>query len=348
MARHSIEYKFFVETFGFTPLVSGAKVANSDPAKATFTIQGSALATIKANAAADGTFTLLLTNNDLTNSNNNRSYLSNNSANDEANRPTLVATVETPSVINKTTGEGYSTLSDAFSAAVTAGADAELEVYEDQKLSGRLTLNKAIAITITPKKDITIKGQPGQMWFLVNTSNGVFNIGSTEHKINLDGENKTMTIDAGVIQRESGGMMNVTNVEFKDFNLGEKARLLGDKQQGGVLTIQDITVTNCAAAANYAFIYSLRVANDALVMKGFLNIDDASTGTVIYKQANLKSDGTTEGRIKIVKTDPAPTTGIQMLNDDMQTPATYYNLRGQRVENPGKGLYIVNGKKVVR
>ena len=398
-----------------TPLVSGAKVADSDPAKATFTIQGSALATIKANAAADGTFTLLLTNNDLTNSNNNRSYLSNNSANDEANRPTLVATVETPSVINKTTGEGYSTLSDAFSAAVTAGADAELEVYEDQKLSGRLTLNKAIAITITPKKDITIKGQPGQMWFLVNTSNGVFNIGSTEHKITLDGENKTMTIDAGVIQRESGGMMNVTNVEFKDFNLGEKARLLGDKQQGGVLTIQDITVTNCAAAANYAFIYSLRVANDALVMKGFLNIDDASTGTVIYKQANLKSDGTTEGRIKIVKTDderdftaskdvtivwvgldgkdvmvegalvvigttganaslfklanstewwlarkasngdmyvtktdPAPTTGIQMLNDDMQTPATYYNLRGQRVENPGKGLYIVNGKKVVR
>ena len=252
-------------------------------------------------------------------------------------------------------------------------------------------------------------------WFLVNTSNGVFNIGSTEHKITLDGENKTMTIDAAVIQRENSGMMNVTNVEFKDFNLGEKARLLGDKQQGGVLTIQDITVTNCAAAANYAFIYSLRVANDALVMKGFLNIDDASTGTVIYKQANLKSDGTTEGRIKIVKTDderdftaskdvtivwvgldgkdvmvegalvvigttganaslfklanstewwlarkasngdmyvtktdPAPTTGIQMLNDDMQTPATYYNLRGQRVENPGKGLYIVNGKKVVR
>ena len=131
--------------------MSGAKVANSDPAKATFTIQGSALATIKANAAADGTFTLLLTNNDLTNSNNHRSYLSNNSANDEATRPTLVATVETPSVINKTTGEGYSTLSDAFSAAVTAGADAELEVYEDQKLSGRLTLNKAIAITITPK-----------------------------------------------------------------------------------------------------------------------------------------------------------------------------------------------------
>lgn len=76
-----------------SPLVSGAKVANSDPAKATFTITGDALATIKANATSDGTFTLLLTNDNLTNTNNKRSYLSNNSSNAEANRPTLVATV---------------------------------------------------------------------------------------------------------------------------------------------------------------------------------------------------------------------------------------------------------------
>ena len=285
------------------PLVKAAKVAGSDPAKATLTISGTALATIKANATADGTFTLLLTNDNLTNANNKRSYLSNNSANDEANRPTLVATVEMPAVKNVQTGATYSNLTDAFNAAVTDGTDAELEVYEDQNLSSRLTLNKAITLTITPKKDITIKGAPGMMWFLVNAKDGVFNIGSTDHKITLDGENKAMTIDAAVIQRENNGTMNVTNVEFKDFDLGEKARLLGDKQQGGVLTIQDITVTNCTAPAAGAFIYSLRVANDALVLKGFLNIDTASTGTIIYKQANLKNDGTTEGRIKLAITD---------------------------------------------
>ena len=285
------------------PLVKAAKVADSDPAKATLTITGTALATIKANATADGTFTLLLTNDNLTNANNKRSYLSNNSANDEANRPVLEATIDTPSVINTSTGVGYSTLTDAFTAAVADGTDAELEVYEDQKLSGRLTLNKAMTLTITPKADITVKGAPGMMWFLVNVSGGVFNIGNSDYKITLDGENKAMTIDAAVIQRENGGTMNVTNVEFKDFDLGEKARLLGDKQQGGVLTIQDITVTNCTAPAAGAFIYCLRVANDALVMKGFLNIDDASTGTVIYKQANLKNDDTVEGRIKLDKTD---------------------------------------------
>ncbi|MBQ9669045.1 MAG: hypothetical protein IJV45_09965 [Prevotella sp.] len=284
------------------PLVKGAKVAGSDPAKVTYTISGNALATIKANAAADGTFTIMLTNDNLTNSNNKRSYLSSNEANDEANRPTLVATTETPAVVNKTTGEGYSTLTDAFNAAVAAGADADLQVYEDQKLTSRLTLNKAIAITVTPMKDITIKGGPGMMWFLVNASGGVFNIGNTNYKMTLDGESKAMTIDAAVIQRENNGTMNVTNVEFVDFDLNGTARLLGDKQQGGVLTIQDITVTNCQNPKG-GFVYSLRVANDALVMKGYLNIDDASTGTAIYKQANLKSDGSTEGRIKIAKTD---------------------------------------------
>ena len=29
------------------------------------------------------------------------------------------------------------------------------------------------------------------------------------------------------------------------------------------------------------------------------------------------------------------------------TDNTYYDLQGRRVENPGKGLYILNGKKVV-
>ena len=104
-----------------TPPIAGKKVTDSNPAQATFTISGDALAAIKANATADGTFTLLLTNNDLTNANNKRSYLSNNSANAETSRPKLVATVETPTVVNKTTGVSYGTLAEAFAAAVTAG-----------------------------------------------------------------------------------------------------------------------------------------------------------------------------------------------------------------------------------
>jgi hypothetical protein len=42
-------------------------------------------------------------------------------------------------------------------------------------------------------------------------------------------------------------------------------------------------------------------------------------------------------------------TGVETLNIERGTlnDNSYYNLAGQRVAQPTKGLYIVNGKKVV-
>lgn len=277
-----------------TPLVTGAKVANSSPAKATFTISGTALATIKANATADGTFTLLLTNNDLTNSNNNRSYLSNNTANDEANRPTLVATVETPSVKNITTGVTYTTLTDAFNAAVSAGTDAELEVYDDQTLTGRLTWNKGTTLTITPKKDITIKGHRNGMWFLANVNNGRLNIGSSDYAITLDGQGNTFEYD--VTKYENSATIALTNVVFQNFNLNNVGHLVGSKANEGQIILDRVTFKNCSNPAA-AFIDKERVTNDRVVLKGYLN-QEGCTGTTIYAASETKSSGTT-GRIKV-------------------------------------------------
>jgi hypothetical protein len=40
------------------------------------------------------------------------------------------------------------------------------------------------------------------------------------------------------------------------------------------------------------------------------------------------------------------TTGINSVRSDKESGA-YYSLNGQRVENPRKGLFIKNGKKIV-
>ena len=281
-----------------TPLVTGAKVTDSNPAKATFTIQGTALATIKENASSDGTFTLLLTNNDLTNSNNKRSYLSNNTANDKANRPTLVATIETPSVKNVTTGVSYGSLTDAFNAAVSAGTDAELEVYDDQTLTGRLTWNKAATLTITPKKDITIKGHRNGMWFLANVNNGVLNIGSSDYSITLDGQSNTFEYD--VTKYENSATIALTNVTFQNFNLNNVGHLVGSKANEGQIILDKVTFKNCSNPAN-AFIDKERVTNDRLVLKGYLN-QESCTGTTVYAASETKSSGTT-GRIKVDDAD---------------------------------------------
>ena len=384
-----------------SPLVTGAKVAESNPAKATWTITGTALATIKANAATDGTFTLLLTNNDLLNSNNKRSYLSSNSANDEANRPALVVTAETPSVVNTTTGESYASLNDAFAAAVAANADAVLEVSADQKLTARLTWNVAHSISIIPTKDITIKGPKNAMWFLVNTNDGTMTIGSKEHKITLDGINDDRSTfnNNYVTRRENNTKLYLTNIEFKDFICGNYA-LVGCKNSGGAIYLEDIAFNNCSTTGN-GLIENLREANDALYLKGFMNVGTDCTGTTIYTAknrirmgdpegttmygdftaTNIITIGTAEtnyvegtllivkvggayadmfkpakdgwffartatnGDMKLTQTEPTGISATQMNNEIVNSDV--YDLLGRKVAQPTKGLYIVNGKKVI-
>ena len=276
-----------------TPLVTGSKVTESDPAKATFTIQGDALATIKANAAEDGTFTLLLTNNDLKNSDNKRSYLSNNSANDVANCPSLVATYSESAVYNKTTHNTYDGLNAAFSALTAA--DTELEVYGNQVLTARCTWGNANTLTITPMKDITITGPVNAMWFLTNVDGATLKIGSATNKITFDGQNNTMGYD--VTKGENSSTLSLTNVTFKDFNLNSEGHLVGSKESQDVkLVLDKVTINNCSNPSD-AYIYKLRVKNDFLELKGYLN-QESSTGTTIYSKGETKEEGTT-GRIKI-------------------------------------------------
>ena len=45
--------------------------------------------------------------------------------------------------------------------------------------------------------------------------------------------------------------------------------------------------------------------------------------------------------------DESETTGITMVQGERATTQGYYNLNGQRVSEPNRGLYIVNGKKIV-
>ena len=275
-------------------LVKGTKIANSNPAQATWTISGTALTKLKSTATTDGTFTLMLTDDKLTSS-SSRKYQSSNSANQEAYRPTLVATIETPSVINKTTGVSYSTLTEAFNAAVSADQDAELQVYEDQTLSSRLTWNKAHTLTITPMKNITIKGHRNGMWFLANVNDAVLNIGGGDYTITMDGQSNTFEYD--VAKYENKAVVALTNVVFQNFNLNTKGHLVGSKAADGQIVLDRVTVKNCQNPY-YAFFSKVRVTNDRLVLKGYLNIDSDCEGTALYVASETKSSGTT-GRIKV-------------------------------------------------
>ena len=74
----------------------------------------------------------------------------------------------------------------------------------------------------------------------------------------------------------------------------------------------------------------------------------ATSGTLQSGKAYLQISGSLAPQLAISFGNEGGTTGINAVNGSRFTVnGEYYNLAGQRVAQPTKGLYIVNGKKVV-
>lgn len=186
----------------------------------------------------------------------------------------------------------------------TSATDVQVEVSANQTLSSRITWKVAHTLTITPTANITIKGPAGQMWFLTNVNNAVLNIGSSTYSMTLDGENKSHT-SGDITRKENDSKLSLTNITYKDFNLNSACHLISCPNAGATnkLLLENITIENCTNPST-AYIFSERVVNDVLILKGALNIDANSTGTAIYTQVETKYDSdkstyATAGRIKV-------------------------------------------------
>ena len=339
-----------------SPLVSGAKVAESNPAKATFTITGDALAKIKGTATADGTFTIMLTNDNLINSGNQRSYLSDNTSNAEGNRPILtLSTTETDAnlpVVKKDTEMRFANLNQAFTGLTYTDADVELEVNADQTLTARCTWSTAHTLTITPKQDITITANNNNyMWFLVNTDNtsSVLKIGSDDYKITLDGDD-SKTYDVFITKKERKSSLYLKNIEFKEFNLNNAGNICGMNNYGeGVIELEDIIINSCSNPST-AFIYNAGTSNDQVRLKGNLDIT-SSTGTSIYTAKRIKigdtdaiyNDFAVPGSNITINWGGETTTGSGPVV--IKTPGTVFGGSGVKFEltNEDCGLFRITG-----
>lgn len=283
------------------PLVKGTKVSGTNPAQATFTFTGTALATIKANASEDGTFTLLLTNDGLTNTNNKRSFLSSNTSNDEANRPTLQAVVETPAVTLN--GVGYETLAEAI-AAVAEGGEGTLIVNKDITLTSRVNVGS---------RNITIKGATGNEKILRGTgyTNGLcfltvkpgegLTSELTLQDIIFDGQN--LEAVTPVFEASNFGtttLKNFTFVNCKNTDTGTDDAIISNKSNGK-LVLDGVTFTDCSATRGMVFV---------------------GTGDVTLMGNNLISDITIEKNLTITATDATHTTPINLVIADTRSAGT--------------------------
>lgn len=90
------------------------------------------------------------------------------------------------------------------------------------------------------------------------------------------------------------------------------------------------------------------VLNEVGGVVGFYKL--SATGSLLAGKGYLEVDGVGEGRTMFEIDIDGYATGINMVNGEgvkVNGSETYYDLQGRRVLNPTKGLYIVNGKKVI-
>jgi len=95
-----------------------------------------------------------------------------------------------------------------------------------------------------------------------------------------------------------------------------------------------------AAESGYTC-YGLKKNSAPLVFATF----DPATVAIPTNKAYLKVSNTSPARELTCTFDDV--TGISTVNHDAKANGQYFNLAGQRVAQPVKGLYIVNGRKVV-
>ena len=97
------------------------------------------------------------------------------------------------------------------------------------------------------------------------------------------------------------------------------------------------------ATINSGNYYVLTYQNNRVA---FASTAGSSAATIPAGHACLRwSQGSNARALKVVVA--GETTGINAVENPLTGNEVIYNLRGQRVVNPGKGVYIINGKKVV-
>ena len=88
--------------------------------------------------------------------------------------------------------------------------------------------------------------------------------------------------------------------------------------------------------------------NNYFLKDGLFCLSDG-TATIGANKAYLRLPVSTAGARAVIyyETDDGYTGVMDVMEDRHESEDVYYNLNGQRVDNPKKGLYIQNGKKVM-
>ena len=211
-------------------------------------------------------------------------------------------------------------------------------------------------VTVNVTFELETQGTPDQV---VIGSTGYATYSNAENAINLSGlsgvkayiataisleQNKvTLTQVSGVVAANTGLIFISENKQPGTFNL-PIASSTGTTYNNNLLLPSYANTTLSPSDAWYTYYVLVQRENNSVKFAEVYSYDaQPGAGKAYLRTSKNQASARTRG-LSIEINDG--TTGINAVENE-QGENVIYNLRGQRVENPTKGLYIINGKKVL-
>ena len=231
------------------------------------------------------------------------------------------------------------TISDINSTSLRITHPGDDERYE-------VSINRITVYYKEPviNSEMVVAASPGEgfYWttFYSNACNYQAPEGTEVYKVNLNGTKITMNrIEDGIVTRCQGVVLKSTTENITMTKTDEES---SDDYYGNSLWGTSSRITN----PDPGNVYGLGYKESAGV--AFYKLK--STGTIGANKAYLKANNSAAANAFFTFDFDATATGVDSINaqeNEENADIKIYDLRGRRVANPGKGIYIVNGKKVL-
>lgn len=264
-------------------------------------------------------------------------------------------------------------------------SDRDIKVYVNGVQQTSITTAPKYSSSGTAKIDVTIGGTPSMVAVVSNQTKGDGGFGSIV-VAGLENPTKTIGISAShgytsycseyaldftdvkaleayVASAAANGVVSMKNVQKVPAKTGlvlkstsgaavsdvqvpviESADAVGANLLVG--TVAATTVEPSSDTNGYNYLFGTK--NDVLgFYKLITNTFEMPANKAYLHTAADVTPASNGAKGVIMDFGNGETTAISNIDADADNNAIYYNLNGQRVVNPGKGLYILNGKKVM-
>jgi hypothetical protein len=245
--------------------------------------------------------------------------------------------------------DGYDknwTISDINSSSLTISHPGEGWVGDESNNNYYASIKRITVYYKEPiiNSEMVVAANPGEgyYWttFFSNACNYQAPEGTEVYKVNLNGTKVTMSkIEDGIVTRCQGVVLKSTTENITMTKTDEES---SDDYYGNSLWGTSSRITN----PDPGNVYGLGYKESAGV--AFYKLK--STGTIGANKAYLKANSSAAANAFFTFDFDATATGVDSINaqeNEENADIKIYDLQGRRVANPGKGIYIVNGKKVL-